>query len=198
MVEFDFVTSDWHFGDTRLGMLWRWNYNNLEEMNHDIIQKYNKMVWENAKVLVLGDIIWNKAPEFLSLLGGLNGQKTLIRGNHDSVHSDSELSKYFDRVIPDKEGLEVDLRGKRYYATHYPSTAQKAHFNFNLVGHVHGAWRVQKNMINVGIDAHNFYPISADNVNFLRESIEKCYNGDIFAGDLPQNNIKRKSDSYAV
>jgi len=37
------------------------------------------------------------------------------------------------------------------YIDHYPTNGKSD--IFNVVGHIHGTWKVQRNMVNVGVDA---------------------------------------------
>ena len=68
---------------------------------------------------------------------------------------------------------------------HYPEHGSKE--MFNIVGHIHGLWRVQWNMINVSTDAWNYTPVSEDTIKFCMNAIDKFYDINVFAGELDIN-----------
>ena len=72
---------------------------------------------------------------------------------------------------------------------------------FNLVGHIHGLWRVQRNMINVSVDAWGYKPISVETILTTKNAIEQFYDGNVFAGELDCNTqhiIKDKEVLYPI
>ena len=72
---------------------------------------------------------------------------------------------------------------------HYPSLAVAD--CFNLTAHVHSTWRVQKDMLNCGIDCHHFRPVSLSQVFFFYTAICKFYDQDVWVGDHPANVAHR-------
>jgi len=62
---------------------------------------------------------------------------------------------------------------------------------FNICGHIHGLWKVQRNMINVGVDAWHFIPVSEEQIIFYMNGIKKHYDANVFAGELEPNNVKQ-------
>jgi len=42
---------------------------------------------------------------------------------------------------------------------------------FNIVGHIHGLWKVQPNMVNVGVDAWHFRPVSEQEIRFVYDAM---------------------------
>ena len=177
-------TSDWHISDYRLNILRR-PFNNEAEMFLKIRDEHNKVVEPNDIVYVLGDVCFRKNKQFLPLVDTLNGKKILIRGNHDRDTTDEEFLKYFDKVVADGDGLEIQINDIPFNLTHYPTTARQD--IFNLVGHVHDSWRFQPNMINVGVDVNHFRPVSADEILFFYNAILTHFDQDIWAAYLPQN-----------
>jgi hypothetical protein len=125
------------------------------------------------------DVASIDAPDDLQLVQNLNGRKILIRGNHDVPHSKTELLKYFEHVIADGDGLKFEYKGIELYATHYPTAGFRD--RFNLVGHVHGAWRCQLNMLNVGVDNFYYSPCHIDRVPFFFDAINNHFDRDVFA-----------------
>jgi len=89
----------------------------------------------------------------------------LIVGNYDKLDT-HYYTTYFNELW---ENLNINLFDKTIHLTHYPTMAKKEHFN--LVGHIHGLWKVQKNMINVSCDAWHFKPVSEKEILFTINSI---------------------------
>ena len=61
-------------------------FSTIEEMNLEIVKRWNRAVSEQDHVYVLGDFIWNfkkNKDEALDVLHALNGKLHLIQGNHD-------------------------------------------------------------------------------------------------------------------
>ena len=160
------ITSDWHLDAERMKFLGR-----------QIISHHNWLVAPDDEVIIVGDVCMEK--EFLSLIDKFHGKKTLIRGNHDSLFSDEEFAPYFETIIPDGEGLELEIEGVPCYATHYPTTGRKD--CFNLVGHVHAIWKYQLNMFNIGWDANNFKPVNLDTIPSHLKLITEEYDEDVWA-----------------
>ena len=60
-------------------------FDNIDDMNHTIIQRWNESVAEHDNVYVLGDVFFGSKGEFTEIWKQLKGRKTLIVGNHDNV-----------------------------------------------------------------------------------------------------------------
>lgn len=187
------ITADWHLGETRFDIMQR-PFNDVTVHCDTIIRNHNAVVAKDDIVYVLGDVIYQKADPttFLPMISRMNGIKTLIRGNHDVPFTDEQFKPYFSGgIIPDGQGENLLIDGIKCYATHYPSTGKTD--SFNLVGHVHGAWKVQLNCLNVGVDAHHFYPVPFSNISFYVNAITKFYDKDVFAAYLDVNSVFRES-----
>jgi len=179
-----FVTSDWHLGDSRFIILGR-PFRYVEDFISTLRDNHNSMVNPGDVVYCLGDMVNNGNPEFLPLIETFNGDKILIRGNHDRQFTDEQLKRYFTEIIPEGDGSHVDVAGINCWMTHYPSCAKPD--VFNLVGHVHNTWRVQLNMLNVGVDANHFMPVRLDAIPFHHNAICNHYDDDVWAAYHPVN-----------
>lgn len=179
------LTADWHLGEDRFDIMMR-PFSNPVDMICKFIENHNAVVSPDDRVIVVGDAIYQKAPHALAAVARFNGRKTLIRGNHDRVFSDQDLSPFFEQIVPEDEGLKIDLGGIPCYLIHYPTFAVPD--RFNIVGHVHGAWKFQLNSLNVGVDTNHFRPYSEDEIPKIFEAINKFYDGDVWAAYHPSNN----------
>ena len=186
-----FITSDWHLGEDRLEIMMRSCFSSPEEHFNHLLKCHNSVVSPNDLVIVVGDAVNKNKPESLKLIEEFNGEKILIRGNHDEPYSDEELSKYFSLIIKEGDGFElkvkVDDKTIPFWATHYPTQARSD--MFNLVGHIHSAWKFQLNSINVGVDCNHFYPHNLDeSIPFMYKAVMNYYDDDIWAAYHKSNS----------
>jgi calcineurin-like phosphoesterase family protein len=191
------LVADWHFGERDLDKMFR-PFNSTEEHTRALIQNHNLRVEPEDVVLCVGDVTSIYAPDCLRLVGELNGIKLLIRGNHDEPHSISDLSKYFVHVIGNGEGVEFEYENIPLFATHYPTQGSKD--RFNIVGHVHGAWRCQLNMLNVGVDNFSFAPCHISLVPKFIDAISNHYDKDVWAAyeevNMAYRDVRGLKTSY--
>jgi calcineurin-like phosphoesterase family protein len=172
------ITADWHLGEDRFKIMQR-PFASRKEMVEKLISNHNSMVGPHDDVYVLGDVCYQKTPEFLSEVSRFKGNKILVRGNHDRIFKDEDLKPYFSKIIDEGQGIEIEVGTNKCYLTHYPTCGRKD--IFNLVGHIHSAWKFQLNMYNVGVDVHHFCPIDIDEqVPFVLEAINSFYDEDVF------------------
>jgi calcineurin-like phosphoesterase family protein len=93
-----FLVSDTHFGHAGVCKFLREDGTKLRpwddpnEMDEEMIKRWNETVRPNDKVYHLGDVVINR--KALSVLDRLNGDKVLIKGNHD-IFKLEDYTKYF-------------------------------------------------------------------------------------------------------
>jgi len=142
-----FLTSDTHFGhagvcrftDSVTGEKIR-PWTDPNEMDEEMVKRWNETVKPTDKVYHLGDVVINRRA--LNILHRLNGDKVLIRGNHD-IFRDDEYRQYFREL----RAYHV-LNGM--ILSHIPvHEASLGRFGVNIHGHLHTS-RVKKAR---GIDA---------------------------------------------
>ena len=95
-----FVIADTHFGHANIIKFCNIPFNTVQEMGVKLIQLWNETVNKNDVVFMLGDFAFGKdiIPQIVPLL---NGEKILIKGNHDTYPNEfyrkcgfKEVSKY--------------------------------------------------------------------------------------------------------
>ena len=135
-----FLYSDPHFGHAGVCRFLREDgsklrpWNDPAEMDEELVKRFNERVRPNDKCYFLGDVVINR--KALSTLARLNGDKVLIRGNHD-IFRDDEYRQYFRelRAYHVLNGLIL---------SHIPvHEASLGRFGANVHGHLH-ANRVMK------------------------------------------------------
>ena len=129
-----FLTSDTHFGHTNICRFTTSDgkpvrpWDNAEEMDEALVANWNRVVKPNDKVYHLGDVVINK--KSLKTVSRLNGDKVLIRGNHD-IFADSEYHQYFRslRAYHVMNGMIL---------SHIPVHPESlGRFGVNIHGHLH-------------------------------------------------------------
>lgn len=79
-----FFTADLHFGHENVIKFDARPFKTVEEMDEELIRRWNTKVGKGDLVYVLGDMIWKtRNSDAESLIKRLNGQIILIKGNHD-------------------------------------------------------------------------------------------------------------------
>lgn len=191
------IVGDWHLGEDRMSIMSR-PYRDGDECVAHMIEIHNTLVKPDDEVIVVGDVCYQKKLDALPLVAKFNGRKTLVRGNHDRGLSDADLSPFFDVIVPDGEGIELTADGIECYATHYPTTGVAG--RFNLVGHIHSAWKYQLNMFNVGVDANHYRPVNLDSIGFHFRAICEFYDEDVWVAYDERNSrwrgIRGKKGTY--
>lgn len=178
-------TSDLHLGHANICAYSGRPYRQVEDMNIDIIDRWNDNVAPDDEVYVLGDVAMGHIPDTLPLVELLHGAKTLIPGNHDRCWPglrtkkkdsvDKWAQEYSAAGFTIMTGpVEVDMGGSPVMADHFPyvgdSQERDRYREFRppdrglwlLHGHVHGKWRQLDRMINVGLDAWGGFPVAEE------------------------------------
>ena len=129
-----FLTSDTHFGHTGVckfttatgEKLRPWD--SADEMDEDMVQKWNETVKPTDKVYHLGDVVINR--KSLQIMRRLNGDKVLIKGNHDIFKLTDYTEHFRDiRSYHVMNGLIL---------SHIPvHPSQLERFGCNIHGHLH-------------------------------------------------------------
>lgn len=166
-----FYISDPHFGHKDMISFCNRPFTSVEEMDEELIKRWNNMVSNNDTVYVLGDLIYksDKSPEYY--LDKLNGKKILIKGNHDgNFLKKIDVNKYFYSVY---DYLEISDEGRWVILSHYPLLDWNGKYrgSYHLHGHIHNieseALRYsnkEPKMFNVSSDVINFEPMTLDQI----------------------------------
>ena len=179
-----FFTADTHFGSERALTLSRRPFDSVEEMDNEMVRRWNNMVGENDTVIHLGDF------GDLNARNRLNGKIILIQGNYEEELDPVEVRralKETDVYITgtEKEHATMALKHNSclYVLVHRPMDCNRGEDIdrsqiFNLFGHIHGRQFVKKFGIDVGVDCNHFAPITWETVEFYQNAIVKGYYDD--------------------
>jgi calcineurin-like phosphoesterase family protein len=168
-----FFISDTHLQHKNIIKYCNRPFKTVEEMDSTMIKNWNSVVGPNDIVFHAGDFCFGKKSDWTYLLNSLNGIKYLAAGNHD-VNITSSLfqsvqQSFNIRIVGDPE---IVSDGQRISINHYPmlSWYQSHRGSWQLFGHHHGGLSNKKsvklspNQMDVGVDIHNFTPISYEKV----------------------------------
>lgn len=134
----NFYIADTHFGHKNCVNLDNRPFATLEEMEATMIMRWNTAVNNPTDTIyILGDFCWGKEEQWKSFLQQLNGNKVLIKGNHDLENMSRSLKNMFQDI---KDFKEIGDKNYHVIMSHYPQLLYKASYNPNcymLCGHVH-------------------------------------------------------------
>ncbi len=187
-----YFTSDLHLKDDRPHkLLNRRLVEDRTDWDNILRDKWNAIVKPEDTVYILGDI--GRTNGDISFVGQLNGEKILIKGNHDNA-GNLVYQRYFSEIHQNL--LLEDVLSVPVYCTHKPCDYKPG--MFNLVGHVHDTWKHKRNMINVGIENWGLAPISVDQLNEAIEVNQKYLdeNDFLFDNDNPKSKSKLSPTIY--
>lgn len=153
------VTSDEHYFHRKIIKYCNRPFDNVEEMDEQIIKRNNEVVRNNDIVYHIGDFTLLKDFKFIknNYIDRLNGQHYFIKGSHDTWLNGTSTKTIYEKKF-----------GNNYIVMcHYAMLVwPRSHYNsWNLFGHSHGQFtRTQGKQMDVGVDTHNFYPFELDEI----------------------------------
>lgn len=178
-----FLISDTHFSHRGIvkflradGVTKERPWDNIEEMDEALVKNWNSVVRPQDKVYHLGDVVINRSA--LPILDRLNGEKVLIKGNHDVFRADEYL-KYFKDI----RGTH-SLGGKgEFILSHIPVHPfyVTERWKANIHGHLHSG-KVTKPKTDWIGDGWNTYDVidprylcvSVEQINYTPISFEEA------------------------
>jgi len=178
-----FLVSDTHFGHAGICRFTHENtgvkirpWTDPDEMDEAMVKLWNERVKPTDKVYHLGDVVINR--KSLKIMSRLNGDKVLIRGNHD-IFKDEDYRQYFRelRAYHVMNGLIL---------SHIPvHEASLGRFGCNIHGHLHTR-RVKKAR---GVDARTGEVLYSDEPDVRYHCV--CVEQTDFAPILFEDVIRR-------
>lgn len=179
----NYFIADLHLGHKNVLSFDNRPFKDIDENDSVIIANWNYAVGIDDDIYILGDISWYNSTKTIEIMKTLNGNKHLIKGNHDGkLLKNKQLRDQFVEITDYKE---LDLgQGKGIVLCHYPIPCFKNHYYgwYHLYAHVHSSfeWNMMERvkyemtelydkpclMFNVGamIDYMNFTPRTLDEI----------------------------------
>lgn len=183
-----FFTSDQHFGHENALKFDRRPFGSTEQMEKEMVDRWNNKVMPTDTVYILGDFIW-KSDNAAELLHRLHGKKIVLKGNHDKWLRKEENREALE-AVKDYDDILVELKDgtrRRCILCHYPIHFYNGHYrgSIMLYGHTHTTreeWMVQQyaswlkeqncpvEMYNVGCMHWGYEPVTLDEM--LKRGVE--------------------------
>lgn len=184
-----FFTSDTHFGHQRIIELCNRPFRDVDHMNIEIVDEWNKTVTAPDVVYHLGDVALGQIDQSLPIVSRLNGYRILVNGNHDRPFMNRGKARYdewhdrYSEVFHDvfhttavplvlTEGTEVLLSHFPYDGDSHGDDRYREDRPVDegiplIHGHTHGKETLTYSakgtpQIHVGMDAWGFSPVSED------------------------------------
>jgi len=167
-----FLISDTHFGHTSPytkftredGSMLR-PHGSAEAGDEAMIENWNKVVSPNSKVYHLGDVFMTtKSQEIDRVMYRLNGEKVLIKGNHDIAKLD-----IYARHFKDVRAYHVLANLALSHVPIHPQSVSERWLG-NVHGHLHHRCVEDKfgnpdpRYLNVSVERINYTPIALEEV----------------------------------
>jgi len=151
-----FFTADEHYSHTNICKYTDRPFESTKEMDSELIKKHNSVVSKGDIVIHAGDFTLINNPRVVhqKLISKLKGQHIFLKGSHDKwlTHNNYIFSKTID-----KQHIVVCHYCMRiWHRSHYNS--------WHLYGHSHGKLEPIGKSLDIGVDNHNFYPWSLDEI----------------------------------
>lgn len=165
-----FFASDHHFHHANILTFKRDDgtplreFESVSHMNEHMVNCHNSVVRPHDKVYFLGDVSMQTTIEALEILRRMNGEKILIKGNHDLA----KPGRYMEHF--------KDIRGSHQFEgmilTHIPIHSESlARWGVNVHGHLHHrevrmplSQIPDRRYFNVSVERINYTPISLEQV----------------------------------
>lgn len=175
--DFTHFYSDPHFGHRAIIEYCCRPFRNVDEMNEELVRRYNEAVTDDSLVLWCGDVSFMKPDATEAILSRLRGRKAIVIGNHDR-----SAAWYIDRGFEfAKREISFTMGGQRFRACHFPEmghTADRRGKNRPVLrqgewlihGHTHSGTKLSGRHVHVGVDAWEYAPASARQIIELVEA----------------------------
>ena len=152
-----FFTSDLHLFHKKIVEFTNRNIETSQERHEEwLIDLWNAQVHKGDLVYILGDVSFAKdADETESVLRKLNGQKFVVKGNHDKSEDLDKLVSS-NAIVKWEQYKERKVNNQHICMFHFPIMSwHKQHYgSWHLHGHSHGMLKESKGkMLDAGIDS---------------------------------------------
>ena len=151
-----FFSSDNHFCHRKIIQYSNRPFSSSEEMDEQMIQKWNESVSADSTIFCLGDFCFGNIERVEYILTKLNGNIHMITGNHDKniITNKRRLLEngLLKEITPYKE---IYVNDNFLCLFHYAArTWNKSHYgSWYLFGHTHGTLPPMGKSVDVGVDS---------------------------------------------
>lgn len=154
------VISDTHFYHDRVITYEKRPFADIDEMNCQIIKRWNQVVSKRDKVFHLGDFSFGNKCQVADIVGQLKGDIYLILGNHDRSRSDAWWLETGIKTV-----YRYPIIMNNYFILSHEVTRLNSYMPYiNLHGHTHGKCMEGFQYINCSVEVNNYAPQNLDAV----------------------------------
>ena len=161
-------TADTHFGHAKIIEYCNRPFSCVEEMDEELIRRWNSQVDVEDEVYFLGDFCLKDPHKYVKRL---TGKIFYINGSHDK-----NMRGY---VCPNDivwiEALDDEYGNpRRIVMCHYAMRSwSRSHYaSWHLFGHHHGKLEPHGLSFDVGVDTNDFYPYSLEDVEHKMKKLK--------------------------
>lgn len=162
-----FFIADTHFGHEKIIQLCNRPFENMKDMEKQMVEKWNNKVSNEDTVYILGDFCFKLSKQdAIEILNKLNGKKVLIKGNHDRYVGQKDFDKCFEGIY---DYLQLTKDKQQIVLSHYPiwDWAGMYYGSIHLYGHIHDKTMPHE---------YKAYCVSAEHTNFEPLTLEEIVN----------------------
>lgn len=168
-----FFIADTHFGHKNIIKYCTRPYETVDEMDEDLIEKWNRKVGKLDTVYIIGDFVWNKnkVPYYAEIL---NGKKILVTGNHDETWTTKKDHPNFSCFEEVTDYKFDSIKDRPVTLCHYPMVEWRncrkddaPYIGYLIHGHIHNNYSDEYrymlrryNALNAGADVNGFEPVT--------------------------------------
>lgn len=153
-----FLVSDTHFSHRNIIKYCNRPFANADEMNEELISRWNAVVGHDDHVYHLGDVTFEKdRDKAVWMLSRLKGKKHIVWGNHDRGFKDTIVAAGFTDCGP-MHYINVPTGGNNNHQgivlCHFAMRVwdRSHHGVIQCYGHSHGSLPPMFNQLDVGVD----------------------------------------------
>jgi len=170
----EWITADNHAGHRNILGYCKRPFANVDEMDDAMVERWNSVVGKEDRVWHLADFCLGPYEQAAGYFARLNGNIHVLATpwHHDWRWLDKAMRPQFlghmytASGAVSLEGPVVTMLHNGYYVVmhHYPYAHwdREHHGSVHLHGHSHGNYQGEGRILDVGVDCHDFYPISLD------------------------------------
>ena len=148
-----YFTSDLHLCHKKKFLYGSRGFTCVEDMNNEIIKRWNALITDEDEVYILGDSILSDTEGGIEILKLLKGKKYYVYGNHDTDDRITALKTAFPEMTFLGWSHMLKIGKRRFYLSHFPSITRTIDDNpnkqgiINLYGHTHQDTNFYNNII---------------------------------------------------
>jgi len=177
-----YYIADIHLGDQRVFDKCAKPFNDLQEYETEIVNRWNAKVRPDDTVYVLGDIAEDNYLRSIDIIRILPGRKHLIVGNHDLAMLPRIKESCVFETIDFMRMIEDN--GRKVCLCHYPlmDWMEFSRGGYHVYGHIHNKtekndpaypqikkYYADKLAYNAGVDVTDYEPVTLDEMIALKE-----------------------------